>query len=111
MHDTQHAPTTAHSATHAAAQHNRSRNLLPHQRTGQALQRDVVHDLVVAALQESGVDGGEGHEALARQPRCKRDGVLLGDAHVEHAVGEALLKAVVSGKERKTGWAGALRGR
>ena len=44
--------------------------------TGQALQRDVVHDLVVAALQEGRVDGRDGNHALARQARRKRHGVL-----------------------------------
>ena len=58
---------------------------------GQVLDRDVVHDLVVGALQEGRVDGAERPEALRREPGGKRDGVLLGDADVEHALGEDLL--------------------
>jgi hypothetical protein len=53
-----------------------------------------VDDLVVAALQEGGVDGAEGREALAREARRKGDGVLLRDSHVIGALGEVLLKAV-----------------
>ncbi len=70
--------------------------------TGQLLQRHVVHHLVVAALEEGRVDGAEGHQALAGQARRKRDGVLLGDAHVKHAVGVALLKPA----HRVGGWVG-----
>ena len=44
--------------------------------TGQALQRNVVHDLVVATLQEGRVDGRDGDHALARQARRKGHGVL-----------------------------------
>ena len=58
----------------------------------QLLQRHVVHDLVVAALEEGGVDRGEGAEALAGQARGKGDRVLLRDADVKDAVGEALLE-------------------
>lgn len=43
---------------------------------GQALQRDVVNDLVVASLQEGAVDGAEGDHALASQPSGKGHGVL-----------------------------------
>ncbi len=46
----------------------------------------IVDDLIVATLQEGGIDGAEGAQALARQPRCKRDRMLLRDADVERAV-------------------------
>jgi hypothetical protein len=62
--------------------------------TWQLLQRHVVHDLVVPALQEGAVDGAERHEALARQAGRKGDGVLLRNAHVVGALREVLLKAV-----------------
>ena len=48
--------------------------------------------LVVAALQEGGVDGHHGLEPLAGQAGGKGDGVLLGDADVVVALGKALLK-------------------
>ena len=57
---------------------------------GQALERDVVHDLVVAALQEGRVDRGEGLHAGGGEAGGEGDGVLLGDADVEAALGEAL---------------------
>ena len=43
---------------------------------GQGLQADIVHDLVVASLQEGAVDGTEGDHAFTRQPSRKRDGML-----------------------------------
>jgi len=59
----------------------------------QVLQRDVVDQLVIAALQEGRVD--RDHRALPfhREARGERDGVLLGDADVEVAVGEFLREA------------------
>lgn len=44
--------------------------------TWQGLQTHVVHDLVVAALQEAGVDGCKGDHALARQACCERHRML-----------------------------------
>ena len=49
-------------------------------------------DLVIAALQEGGVDGAEGAQALTRQPRCKCYRMLLRDADVERAVVEPVKK-------------------
>ena len=54
----------------------------------QALDRDVVHDLVVGALQERRIDRRERLEAFGREAGGEGDGVLLGDADVEGAVGE-----------------------
>lgn len=51
-----------------------------------------MHDLVVTALQECGVDGGKGDQALACKTGCKRDCVLLGDSDVKDTVWEPLLK-------------------
>ena len=56
----------------------------------QVLQRDVVDQLVVRALQERRVDGDDGAQALARHARGQRDGVLFGDGDVEVAIGKAL---------------------
>jgi len=58
------------------------------------LQVDVVHNLVVAALQERGVDGAEGLEALAGQAGGERHGVLLRDADVEAPAREAAEEVV-----------------
>ena len=55
----------------------------------QALDRDVVHDLVVGALQEGRIDRGERLEALRRQARGEGHAMLLGDADVEGALREA----------------------
>ena len=54
----------------------------------QALDRHVVHHLVVGALQEGGVDRRERLVALGREAGGERHGVLLGDAHVEGALRE-----------------------
>ena len=54
--------------------------------------REWCGHLVVAALEEGGVDGADGDDAFTRQPRCERDGVLLRDAHIEAALGEPLRK-------------------
>ena len=59
---------------------------------GQVLQGHVVDELVIRALQEGGVDGDNGFEALAGQPGGQGDGVLLGNAHVEVARGVALVE-------------------
>ena len=56
----------------------------------QALDRHVVHDLVVGALQEGRIDRRERLVAFGRQPRRERHRVLLGDADVERPLGKAL---------------------
>lgn len=53
-------------------------------------------DLIVATLQERRVDGAEGPESLARQPRGERHSVLLCNAHVKCAVVETRIEAVES---------------
>mmetsp|Transcript_15003 Transcript_15003/g.44980 ORF Transcript_15003/g.44980 Transcript_15003/m.44980 type:complete len:207 (+) Transcript_15003:295-915(+) len=71
---------------------------------GQLLQRDVVHELVVAPLEERGVDGAEGLHATGGQARREGHRVLLGDAHVEGALGpEALLEDAYAGAARHGG--------
>ena len=60
----------------------------------QVLHRDVVHDLVVGALEEGRVDRAERLEALGGEAGGEGDGVLLGDADVEDAVGIGVAEAV-----------------
>ena len=52
----------------------------------QGLDRDVVHDLVIGALQEGRVDRGERLEAFGGEPGAERHGMLLGDADIEEAL-------------------------
>jgi hypothetical protein len=54
----------------------------------QILQAHVVDYLVEGALQERRVDGADGLQAFRRHPGGEGDAVLLGDAHVEGALGE-----------------------
>ncbi len=64
---------------------------------GQPLDGDVVHDLVVGALQEGRVDRRERLQALRGEPAGERHRVLLGDADVEGALGELLAEEVEPG--------------
>ena len=66
----------------------------------QVLDGDVVHDLVVGALQEGRVDGAERLVAFRRQAGGEGDGVLLGDADVEGARRELLGEEVDAGAGR-----------
>ena len=61
------------------------------------LDGDIVHDLVVGALQEGRIDGGEGLVALDGKPCRKRHRVLLGNAYVECAIGESFGETVKPG--------------
>jgi hypothetical protein len=54
----------------------------------QILQRDVVDQLVVGALEEGGIDGDHRPHALAGEAAGEGHGVLLGDADVEVALRE-----------------------
>lgn len=54
----------------------------------QVLDRHIVDQLVVAALQEGRVDRRERLHSLRREPGGERDGMLLGDADVEGALRE-----------------------
>ena len=54
----------------------------------QILDRDVVHHLIVGALQEGRIDRAEGPHALRGEAGGEGHRMLLGDADVEHAVGE-----------------------
>ena len=63
-------------------------------RTWQLLKADVMHNLVISPLQESGVDCTEGGHPFAGQPSSKGDSMLLRNAHVKGAAVEALLESV-----------------
>jgi hypothetical protein len=52
----------------------------------EVLRRDVVHQLVVGALQEGGVDRDDGFGAFAGHAGGERDRVLLGDGDIEIAI-------------------------
>ena len=69
----------------------------------QLLDRDVVHDLVVGALQEGRVDRAERLVAFGREAGGEGDGVLLGDADIEGAVRELLAEQVEPGAGRHRG--------
>src|ERR1019366_9223067 len=66
----------------------------------QALDGDVVHYLVVGALQEGRIDGGERLEALGGEPAAEGHRVLLGNADIAAAVGELLLEQIEPGARR-----------
>ena len=63
----------------------------------QLLEADVVHDLVVGALEEGRVDRGDRLGPLQRQAGREQDRVLLGDADVVVALGQLLLEDVQPG--------------
>ena len=63
----------------------------------QVLDRDVVDDLVVGALQEGRIDGAERPVALRGEAGGECHRMLLGDADVEHAVREFLRELVEAG--------------
>ncbi len=67
---------------------------------GQVLDRHVVHDLVVGALEEGRVDRAERAHALRGKPGGESHRVLLGDADVEAALGEGGLELVEPGAAR-----------
>ena len=69
----------------------------------QVLDRHVVHDLIVGALQEGRVDGAERLVAFRRQSGREGDAVLLGDADVEGALGKCLAEDVEAGAGRHGG--------
>ncbi len=58
----------------------------------QAVQSDVVHDLVPRTVEERRVDRHDRTHSTHRHPGGGRDRVLLGDADVEEAIGEAVLE-------------------
>ena len=59
---------------------------------GQVLQSHIVNELVVAALQEGGVNGHHRLEALTGQASRKSNGMLLGNADIVITVWKAFVK-------------------
>ena len=66
----------------------------------QLLDRHVVHDLIVGALQEGRIDRDKRLVSLRRQPGGEGHAVLLGDADVESAVGKGLGENIDAGARR-----------
>ena len=66
----------------------------------QILDRDVVDDLVVGALQEGRIDGAERPVALRGEAGGEGHRMLLGNADVEGAVGKGRLDLVEAGARR-----------
>ena len=66
----------------------------------QFLDRHVVHDLVVGALQEGRVDRGERLHALGGEAGGKGHRMLFGDADIEAALGKAVAEQVEPGARR-----------
>ena len=64
---------------------------------GQAQQGHVVDYVVVGPLQEAGVNGHEGQHAVFGEAAGEGDGVALGDAYVEYAVGQLALHDAYGG--------------
>ena len=69
----------------------------------QALQADVLDEHVVGALQEGGVDGDHRPHAADGEAGGEDGGVLLGDADVVEALGEAPLELLEAGALRHGG--------
>ena len=67
---------------------------------GQALQRDVVHDLIVGALQECRIDCDEGLVAFRRHARREGHRMLFCDPDVETALGKQFGKFINTGAGR-----------
>ena len=42
---------------------------------GKVVEADVVKDIVQGTLEECGINGNDGAEALAGEPRCEGDGM------------------------------------
>ena len=63
-------------------------------------QANVVHDLVIGALQECGIDGGNGPHPFAGKPDGEIHRVLLRNPDIEKAVGELFGKLVQTGALR-----------
>ena len=69
----------------------------------QILDRNIVDDLVVGALEEGRIDGRERPVALRGQPGGERDCVLFRNADIEHAIGELLGNLVQARARRHRG--------
>ena len=70
---------------------------------GEILDAHVMHDLIVAALQECRIDRAERAIALACKASGKRHRMLFGDAHIERARRVSLPKQIKPGASRHGG--------
>ncbi len=71
-----------------------------HEAHGEMLERHVMDELIVAALQERGIDRREGLHSFGGKARRKRHRVLLGDADVEATAGKFRFENVDPGSRR-----------
>ena len=69
----------------------------------QLLDRDVMHDLVIGALQEGRVDRAERLVAFGGEAGGEGHRMLLGDADIEGAAGKLLAERVEPGARRHGG--------
>ena len=69
----------------------------------QRLDRHVVHDLVVGALQERRIDRGERLHAFGGKTGGERHAMLLGDADIEGALGKLLREQIEARARRHRG--------
>ena len=60
----------------------------------QVLQRHIMHDLVIGALQKGGIDGTEWPHPVAGKPGGEGHRVLLGDADIEETFRKPLLEEI-----------------
>ena len=63
---------------------------IEHEGDAGAVERDIHQHLIEGAVHERRVDGDDGMQPAEGEAGRRGDGVLLGDADVVHAVGEAL---------------------
>ena len=68
-----------------------------HEAHRQRLEGNVMHHLIIAALQEGRINRAEGLEAFRRQPRREGHRVLFGDADIEKALRIGLGEKVEAG--------------
>ena len=68
------------------------------ERHGTAVQRAVHEQLVERPVEERRIEGHHGMQSAQGHTRCRGNGVLLGDAHIEETVGEFLLEFQQTGR-------------
>ena len=71
---------------------------------GQVLQSDIVHNIIVGALQKAGIDGNHGAASVCGKSCGKGDSVGLGNTNVKKACGMLCLEC---GKPRSRGHCGS----
>ncbi len=66
---------------------------------GQLLNSDIVHHLIVGALQERRIDGGKRLIAFGRKTCRESHGMLFGDPDVEHTMRRRLCECIEAGTD------------